>query len=185
MLGDEKKVGTDELFHYFKVEELIPANRLLRRIDAVLDTSWVRQEVAEAYSKGGRPSWDPEVIVRMILLGVPLQPVRGPPGRRAPDAHGFQVVLPAAALRSDSGSDHPRQAAQPEVEDGPLGEAPRPHGAAVCRGRFCFGPPRQHRRHEDQGQRLARQPRAHRAPDLIAGVPPDQCQLGTIRSRRG
>lgn len=69
MLGDEKKVGTDELFHYFKVEELIPANHLLRRIDAVLDTSWVRQEVAEAYSKGGRPSWDPEVIVRMILLG--------------------------------------------------------------------------------------------------------------------
>jgi transposase len=68
MLGDEKRRETPELFHTFNVEQLIPPNHILRRIDAVLDTSWIRKEVEDCYSKVGRPSWDPEVIVRMILL---------------------------------------------------------------------------------------------------------------------
>ena len=69
MLGDEKKLDSGDMFHVFNVDELIPPNHLLRRIDSVLDTSWVRKEVAECYSDRGRPSWDPEVIIRMILLG--------------------------------------------------------------------------------------------------------------------
>lgn len=69
MLGDEKKLDSGDMFHVFNIDELIPANHLLRRLDAVLDTSWVREEVAECYSDRGRPSWDPEVIIRMILLG--------------------------------------------------------------------------------------------------------------------
>jgi transposase len=69
MLGDEKKLDSGDMFHVFNSDELIPANHLLRRLDAVLDTSWVRKEVAEYYSDRGRPSWDPEVIIRMILLG--------------------------------------------------------------------------------------------------------------------
>ena len=69
MLGDEKKLDSGDMFHVFNVDELIPVNHLLRRLDAVLDTSWVRKEAAECYSDRGRPSWDPEVIIRMILLG--------------------------------------------------------------------------------------------------------------------
>lgn len=69
MLGDEKKLDSGDMFHVFNVDELIPPNHLLRRLDTVLDTSWVRTEVAECYSDRGRPSWDPEVIIRMILLG--------------------------------------------------------------------------------------------------------------------
>lgn len=69
MLGDEKKLDSGDMFHVFNVDELIPPNHLLRRLDSVLDTSWVRKEVAECYSDRGRPSWDPEVIIRMILLG--------------------------------------------------------------------------------------------------------------------
>lgn len=69
MLGDERRQVSGEAFHYFNVDELIPANHILRRIDAVLDLSWVREELRECYSDRGRPSWDPEVIVRMILLG--------------------------------------------------------------------------------------------------------------------
>jgi transposase len=69
MLGDEKKLDSGDMFHVFSVDDLIPPNHLLRRLDAVLDTSWVREEVAECYSDRGRPSWDPEVIIRMILLG--------------------------------------------------------------------------------------------------------------------
>ncbi|MGD1147580.1 MAG: transposase [Thermoanaerobaculaceae bacterium] len=55
--------------HAFFVEDLIPKDHILRRIDAVVDTSWVRAEVAGCYGATGRPSWDPEVIVRMMLLG--------------------------------------------------------------------------------------------------------------------
>jgi len=69
MLGDEKKLDSVDMFHVFDIDELIPPNHLLRKLDAVLDTSWVREEVAECYSDRGRPSWDPEVIIRMILLG--------------------------------------------------------------------------------------------------------------------
>ena len=69
MLGDEKRQISGEAFHYFNVEELIPANHILRRIDAVLDLSWVRDELRDCYADRGRKSWDPEVIVRMILLG--------------------------------------------------------------------------------------------------------------------
>jgi transposase len=69
MLGDEKKLDSGDLFHTFNVDGLIPANHMLRKMDAILDTSWVRKEVAECYSDLGRKSWDPEVILRMILLG--------------------------------------------------------------------------------------------------------------------
>ena len=69
MLGDERRLSSGETFHYFDVEELIPAGHILRRIDAVLDLEWVRAEVAPLYSKRGRPSIDPEVVVRMMLLG--------------------------------------------------------------------------------------------------------------------
>ena len=69
MLGDEKRQISGEAFHYFNVEELIPANHILRRVDAVLDLSWVRDELRDCYADRGRKSWDPEVIVRMILLG--------------------------------------------------------------------------------------------------------------------
>lgn len=69
MLGDRKAFDSGELFHYFQVEDLIPENHLLRRIDAVLDTAWVREELAKCYSKIGRPSVDPEVVMRMVLLG--------------------------------------------------------------------------------------------------------------------
>ena len=68
MLGDPGGTKSADLFHVFQVEELIPENHMLRRIDAVLDTSWIREELADCYSADrGRPSWDPEVILRMIL----------------------------------------------------------------------------------------------------------------------
>ena len=69
MLGDEKKLGPSDIFHTFNLDDLIPKNHMLRKLDAVLDTSWVREEVAACYSDRGRPSWDPEVIIRMIILG--------------------------------------------------------------------------------------------------------------------
>jgi transposase len=58
------------LFQYVNVEELVPKNHFLRKVDAVLDLSFVREAVAECYSaRRGRPSVDPELALRMMLLG--------------------------------------------------------------------------------------------------------------------
>ena len=47
----------------------MPDDHLLRRIDAVLDLSWLRADLAPFYSHTGCPSVDPELMVRMLLIG--------------------------------------------------------------------------------------------------------------------
>jgi transposase len=59
----------DRLFYEFDLEERIPHDHLLRRIDAVLDLSWLRADLAPFYSHTGCPSVDPELMVRMLLIG--------------------------------------------------------------------------------------------------------------------
>lgn len=59
----------DRLFYEFNLEDVIPSNHLLRRIDAVLDLSWLRGELAPFYSHTGCPSIDPELMIRMLLVG--------------------------------------------------------------------------------------------------------------------
>jgi len=63
------KVFQDELFTMVNLEKLIPKNHLLRKIDKILDLSFVRDMTKNLYSdKIGRPSIDPEVFVRMMLI---------------------------------------------------------------------------------------------------------------------
>jgi len=63
-------VGRQErLFYEFDLEEMVPADHLLRTVDAVLDLSWLRGELAAHYSHLGCPSVDPELLVRMLLVG--------------------------------------------------------------------------------------------------------------------
>ncbi|MGZ3772220.1 MAG: transposase [Bdellovibrio sp.] len=58
-----------ELFSQIDYENLIPKSHLLRRIDNVLDLSFLRELTAPLYAnEKGRPSIDPEIFVRMILL---------------------------------------------------------------------------------------------------------------------
>lgn len=58
------------LFQMVDVESLVPVGHRLRKIDAVLDLSFVPEAVAECYSSShGRPSINPELAVRMMLLG--------------------------------------------------------------------------------------------------------------------
>ena len=68
MLGEQ--VGQqDRLFYEFDLEERVPSDHLLRRLDAVLDLSWLRAELLPFYSPTGRPSIDPELMMRMLLVG--------------------------------------------------------------------------------------------------------------------
>jgi transposase len=59
----------DRLFYEFDLEEMVPAGHLLRRIDAVLDLSWLRGEMKTHYSHLGCPSICPELMVRMLVIG--------------------------------------------------------------------------------------------------------------------
>jgi transposase len=59
----------DRLFYEFDLEDMVPSDHLLRRIDAVLDLSWLRGELAPYYSHTGCPSVDPELLIRMLVIG--------------------------------------------------------------------------------------------------------------------
>ena len=59
----------DRLFYEFDLEDMVPADHFLRKIDAVLDLSWLRAELAPYYSHLGCPSVCPELMVRMLLVG--------------------------------------------------------------------------------------------------------------------
>ena len=59
----------DRLFYEFCLEDVVPAGHLLRKIDAVLDLSWLRGELKAHYSDIGRPSVCPELMIRMLLVG--------------------------------------------------------------------------------------------------------------------
>lgn len=57
------------LFYDFSIEDHVPGDHVLRAIDGVIDLSSVRTHLAEFYSFTGRPSIDPELMMRMLLVG--------------------------------------------------------------------------------------------------------------------
>ncbi len=67
MMGQQNR--TESLFYYFRLEEHIPADHLLRMIDGHVDFSFVREQLKDFYSPMGRPSIDPEVLLRLLLIG--------------------------------------------------------------------------------------------------------------------
>lgn len=61
--------GQEPLFYSFNLESHVPENHLLRGIDRFLDLRDLRQHLAGYYSHTGRPSIDPELMVRMLIIG--------------------------------------------------------------------------------------------------------------------
>ncbi len=59
MMG--RQVAQGALFYGFRLDEHVPVDHLLRRIDGVLDFGFVREALASSYSASGRPSIDPEL----------------------------------------------------------------------------------------------------------------------------
>ena len=57
------------LFYDFCLDEHVPGDHLLRQIDAVLDLGEVRAQLKPYYSAIGRPSVDPELMIRMLIIG--------------------------------------------------------------------------------------------------------------------
>jgi transposase len=67
MMGQHAR--SEALFYYFTLEEYIPQNHLLRLIDKHIDFSFVREQLRDSYSDTGRPSVDPELLLRILLIG--------------------------------------------------------------------------------------------------------------------
>jgi transposase len=68
MMGQQ--VGAqDQLFYCFNLNNQVPSDHLLRGIDRFLDLSDLRRHLAPFYSHTGRPSIDPELMIRMLVVG--------------------------------------------------------------------------------------------------------------------
>jgi transposase len=59
----------ERLFYSFHLDEVVPDDHLVRAIATVLDLSWVHAELATYYPKIGRPSIDPVLMIRMLIVG--------------------------------------------------------------------------------------------------------------------
>src|SRR5438067_1945660 len=68
MMG-ERRVQQEALFYEFSLERHVPEKHLLRSIDRFVELDGLRQELAPFYSEMGRPSIDPELLIRMLIVG--------------------------------------------------------------------------------------------------------------------
>ena len=68
MMG-ERRMMQEALFYGFSLERRVPDNHLLRKIARFVDLSEVRAHLGPYYSEVGRPSIDPELMIRMLIVG--------------------------------------------------------------------------------------------------------------------
>src|ERR671938_770489 len=68
MMG-HRQVEQAALFYEFSLEQHVPADHLLRSIDRFVDLSGIREHLRPFYSEVGRPSIDPELMIRMLIVG--------------------------------------------------------------------------------------------------------------------
>src|SRR5918997_5754267 len=68
MMGP-RQVEQGALFYEVSLDTHVPADHLLRSIDRFVDLTSLRRQLAPFYSTTGRPSVDPELMIRMLLIG--------------------------------------------------------------------------------------------------------------------
>ena len=68
MMG-ERRTGQGSLFYEFSLERHVPAEHMLRAIDRFVDLGELRAHLGSFYSPIGRPSIDPELLIRMLVVG--------------------------------------------------------------------------------------------------------------------
>jgi transposase len=68
MMG-QQGAGQDRLFYSFNLDAHVPPDHLLRGVDRFLDLGELRKRLTPFYSHTGRPSIDPELMIRMLIVG--------------------------------------------------------------------------------------------------------------------
>ena len=69
MMMGERQVDQSSLFYEFSFEQHVPLDHMLRSIDRFVDLGDIRRHLASFYSTTGRPSVDPELLIRMLIIG--------------------------------------------------------------------------------------------------------------------
>ena len=67
MMGQQTR--SESLFYYFRMEDHIPEDHLPRLVDRQIDFTFILETLKASYSHTGRPSIDPEVLLRILLIG--------------------------------------------------------------------------------------------------------------------
>ena len=67
MMGQQDR--SEALFYYFRLEDQVPETHLLRLIEKHISFELVRERLRNSYSEPGRPSIDPELLLRILLIG--------------------------------------------------------------------------------------------------------------------
>jgi len=67
MMGQHDR--SEALFYYFRLEDQVPETHLLRLIEKHVSFAFVREKLKDSYSETGRPSIDPELLLRILLIG--------------------------------------------------------------------------------------------------------------------
>jgi transposase len=60
---------SEALFYYFRLDDQVPETHLLRLIEKHISFAFVRKKLKDSYSETGRPSIDPELLLRILLIG--------------------------------------------------------------------------------------------------------------------
>ncbi len=96
MMG-ERKADQAALFYEFSLERHVPTGHLLRAVDRFVDLDGMREHLKPFYSAIGRPSIDPELLIRMLLVGYCLGTRAAPAPPRCPASRRHAPPRPAAA----------------------------------------------------------------------------------------
>jgi transposase len=76
MMGHHSRA--EALFYYFRLEDQVPENHLLRLIDKHISFEFVRERLKDSYSENGRPSIDPELLLHKRLNELKSQRFNNP-----------------------------------------------------------------------------------------------------------
>jgi len=90
MMGRHSRA--ESLFYYFRLEDQVPENHSLRLIDRHIKFQFIRAKLKDAYSDAGKPSIDPELLLRMLLVGYLYGVTSEKTGGRATHASGVASV---------------------------------------------------------------------------------------------
>ncbi len=64
-----RKEVKPRLFYHIDLERFLPADHFLRKLSQALSLEWIREKTKSYYSHTGKPSVDPVVLVKMLLIG--------------------------------------------------------------------------------------------------------------------
>ena len=135
-----QKQFSPKLFHSLSLSRLVPEGHLVRRLEGILDLSFVRRLCRRYYSHTGQPSVDPVVVFKMLLLGyfygITSERRLAEECSSAPCAERYRVYLPGQPCSPERCSRSKLDMSALNSDDGA-----HPAGGRIIGGRSLVGDP--------------------------------------------